>query len=154
MGCLVPNTGMMKITHGELSNKNCPELLTHEIIPKGQLTFDARTFILQNALLPLLLPWVQGTQSELQPLLSSCSWCCLWPVCLLCYTPEGKCVPQGTWDLHDVKLPKTKARDASGNWYLFPRQQLPPTSPHSWAPSGLLPSTVSKNPLEEMEYLS
>ena len=40
-----------------------------------------------------------------------------------------------------------------GTWYLFPEQQPPPASPHSWAPLGLLPATLSKNPLEEMEYL-
>ena len=41
-----------------------------------------------------------------------------------------------------------------GTWYLFPEQQPPPTSPPSWAPEGLLPATLSKKPLEELEYLS
>ena len=33
---LVATTGMIKLSHGELSNKNCPELLTHETILKCQ----------------------------------------------------------------------------------------------------------------------
>ena len=53
---LVATTGMIKLTHGELSSKNCPELLIHETIPKCQFICDARTFIVQKALLPLLLP--------------------------------------------------------------------------------------------------
>ena len=52
---LLTTTGMIKLTHGELSNENYPELLPHETIPKSQFTCDARTFILQKALLPLLL---------------------------------------------------------------------------------------------------
>ena len=45
---------MMKLTYGEVCNKNCSELLTHETIPKRQFTCDVRTFILQQALLILL----------------------------------------------------------------------------------------------------
>ena len=41
-----------------------------------------------------------------------------------------------------------------GTWYLFPEQQTPPPSPHSWARAELLQATLSKNPLEELEYLS
>ena len=52
---LVTTTEMIKLTHGELSSENYPELLTHETIPKCQFTSDATTFILQKALLPLLL---------------------------------------------------------------------------------------------------
>ena len=74
---LVATTGMIKLSHGELSNKNCPELLTHETIPKCKFTCDARTFILQKALLPLLLLLVQGSQSELHPLLYWCRCCCI-----------------------------------------------------------------------------
>ena len=47
---------MMQLTHGELSNTNCPEILTHNTMAQCQFTHDARMFILWRAFLPLLLP--------------------------------------------------------------------------------------------------
>ena len=47
---------MMQLTHRQLSNTNCPEMLTHVNMAQCQFTRDVRTFILWRVLLPLFLP--------------------------------------------------------------------------------------------------